>query len=311
MDRWKSLWEVVEGHMPGRRLTALQTPEIVGVYRTMCERMVCFVACKTPSEIAAVAVKAGVAKSRASATALVVLGFLGGSFVAMAAVASHTVSCSLGIWAGPSAVRLISGMVFSVGIVMVIVGGAELFTGNSLMVMALLDRRIRSGELIRNWVIVYFANMAGAIFVAWLYYETELWQPIDGACAQALITTAIRKSSIHFWPAFFRGALCNWLVCMGVWMSYSADDVVGRVVPLSMAVSSFVMCGAEHSVANMFYMPVGLMVSSTPLAEWLAGFGRNLVPVTLGNIVGGGLLVAVMYWWAYMRPVSEMGDRVL
>ena len=252
---------------------------------------------KTPSEIAATAVGVGVAKSRASAAALTVLGFLAGSFIAMSAVLSHTISYSLGSWAGPSVVRIISGLPFSLGIVMVIVGGGELFTGNSLMVMALIDRRIPLRSLIRN--------MAGAIFVAWLYYGTGLWQPMDGTCAESLIMIAIRKSSLGFWPAFFRGVLCNWLVCMGVWMSYSADDVIGKIVPSSMAVSAFVMCGAENSVANMFYIPAGFMVSSTPVAELLAGLGRNLLPVTLGNVAGGSLLVATMYWWAYMRPVSE------
>jgi len=266
------------------------------------------VAYRTPSEIAATAVNAGVAKSRAGAATLVVLGFLAGSFIAMAAVASHTVSYALGAWAGPSMVKLISGLVFSVGIVMVIVGGAELFTGNSLMIMALLDRRIRLGALIRNWVIVYFSNMAGAVFVAWLYHETGLWQPVDGASAQALVMTAIRKSSLEFWPAFFRGVLCNWLVCMGVWMSYSADDVSGRIVPLAMAVSAFIMSGAEHSVANMFYIPIGYMVSSAPAAEGFAAAARNLLPVTLGNAVGGGVLVGTMYWWAYMRPTPESRD---
>lgn len=308
-DMWKSLWEVVEGHIAGRPLTVLQAPEIVGVCLNTCERLVHRVAYRTSSEIATVAVNSGVAKSRASAATLIVLGFLAGGFIAMAAIASHTVSYALGTWAGPSFVRLISGMVFSVGIVMVIVGGGELFTGNSLMIMALLDRRIRFGGLIRNWIIVYLANMAGAVFTAWLYHNTGLWQPADGASAQIFIATAMRKASLGFWPAFYRGVLCNWLVCMGVWMSYSADDVVGRVVPLSMAISAFVMCGAEHSVANMFYIPVGFMISHTPLAEWIAGFGRNLLPVTLGNVVGGGLLVAFMYWCAYMRPVLDAQIR--
>ena len=267
--------------------------------------MVDSVAYRTPSEIAATSVNAGVAKSRAGTVTLIVLGFLAGSFIAMAAVASHTVSYALGAWAGPSAAKLISGLVFSVGIVMVIIGGGELFTGNSLMVMALLDRRIRVGALIRNWVIVYFSNMAGAIFVAWLYHETGLWQTVDGASAQALVMTAMRKSSLEFWPAFFRGVLCNWLVCMGVWMSYSADDVSGRIVPLAMAVSAFIMCGAEHSVANMFYIPIGFLVSSAPASECFASLARNLLPVTLGNVVGGGLLVGAMYWWAYLRPISE------
>ena len=270
--------------------------------------MVDSVAYRTPSEIAATSVNAGVAKSRAGTVTLIVLGFLAGSFIAMAAVASHTVSYALGAWAGPSAAKLISGLVFSVGIVMVIIGGGELFTGNSLMVMALLDRRIRVGALIRNWVIVYFSNMAGAVFVAWLYHETGLWQTADGASAQALIMTAMRKSSLEFWPAFFRGVLCNWLVCMGVWMSYSADDVSGRIVPLAMAVSAFIMSGAEHSVANMFYIPIGYMVSSAPAAQGFAAAARNLLPVTLGNVVGGGVLVGTMYWWAYMRPTPESRD---
>ncbi|MGI6132238.1 MAG: formate/nitrite transporter family protein [Bacillota bacterium] len=260
---------------------------------------------KTPSEVAATAVGMGVAKSRASSGALTVLGFLAGSFIAISAVLSHTISYSLGPWAGPSVVRIISGLPFSLGIVMVIVGGGELFTGNSLMVMALIDKRIPFGALTRNWIIVYFANMAGAIFVAWLYYRTGLWESADGTCAESLMAIAVRKSSLGFWPAFFRGVLCNWLVCMGVWMSYSADDVVGRLVPSAMAVSAFVMCGAENSVANMFYIPAGFMVSSTPVAECVASLARNLLPVTFGNVVGGGLLVGTMYWWAYVRHMSE------
>jgi len=260
---------------------------------------------KTPSEVAATAVGMGVAKSRASSGALVVLGFLAGSFIAISAVLSHTISYSLGPWAGPSVVRIVSGLPFSLGIAMVIVGGGELFTGNSLMVMALIDKRIPFRALIRNWIVVYFANMAGAIFVAWLYYRAGLWESVDGTCAESLMAIAVRKSSLDFWPAFFRGVLCNWLVCMGVWMSYSADDVIGRLVPSAMAASAFVMCGAENSVANMFYIPAAFMVSSAPAAECFASLVRNLLPVTFGNVVGGGMLVGAMYWWAYVRSVSE------
>ncbi|MEA4882550.1 MAG: formate/nitrite transporter family protein [Clostridia bacterium] len=265
---------------------------------------------RSPSEIGQAVVNSGITKATTDLTTLSMLGFLAGGFIAIAAITSNTVANGLGSWAGPGAVRLLSGLAFSIGIVMVIIGGAELFTGNSLMIAALLDRRIRAGALLRNWIIVYLANLAGAVFVAWLYYGTGLWRTADGELSRALIETAHKKASLDIWQAFFRGVLCNWLVCMGIWMSYAADDVTGRIVPTAMAVSAFVMCGAEHSIANMFYMPMGFMLDSTPAAQAVSGMARNIVPVTLGNITGGGLLVAVAYWIAYIRRKSPAHDGV-
>lgn len=267
--------------------------------------MVLEMAYKAPAEIAKTVVDSSVAKANADFVTLVALGFLAGSFIAIAGATSHTVSLALGPWAGPGIIRFISGLIFTVGITMVIIGGAELFTGNSLMVAGLLEGRITIVQLLRNWVLVYLSNFVGALFVAWLYYKTELWAAPGLEIAEGFVNTAIAKANIEFGTGFARGILCNWLVCMGVWMSYAADDVTGRVIPTAMAVAAFVMCGAEHSVANMFYMPVGFMIrariSGLPALSMLP----NLVSVTLGNVVGGGLLVATVYWVAYLRKSSS------
>lgn len=263
--------------------------------------MVLKMAYKPPAEIAKTVVESSVTKANEEWGSLAVLGFLAGSFIAIAGATAHTVSWGLGPWAGLGAVRFMSGLVFSVGITMVIVGGAELFTGNSLMVMGLLERRITLAQLLRNWAIVYLSNFAGALLVAWLYYETEIWATPGMEIADAFVNTAVAKAKMGFGPAFARGILCNWLVCMGVWMSYAADDVTGRIIPTAMAVATFVMCGGEHSVANMFYMPIGFMIRARTSGLPALSMLPNLVSVTLGNIAGGGLLVATLYWAVYLH----------
>lgn len=263
--------------------------------------MVLEMAYRTPSEMAKAVVESSVAKANADFTTLAILGFLAGGFIALAGAAAQTVTLGLGSWAGVGTVRFISGLIFSVGITMVIIGGAELFTGNSLMITGLCERRITLAQLLRNWTIVYLSNFLGALFVAWLYYESELWKTPGMEIANGFVNTAISKANMGFGPAFARGILCNWLVSMGVWMSYAAADVTGRIIPTAMAVSAFVMFGGEHSVANMFYMPAGFMIQARISGLPALSMFPNFASVTLGNIVGGGLLVATMYWAVYLR----------
>lgn len=263
--------------------------------------MVLAMAYRTPSEMAKAVVDSSVAKANADFVSLAILGFLGGSFIALAGATAQTVSLGLGSWAGTGTVRFISGLIFSVGITMIIIGGGELFTGNSLMIIGLCERRITLVQLLRNWAIVYLSNFLGAFFVAWLYYESDLWMTPGMEIANGLVNTAVTKANMAFGPAFARGVLCNWLVSIGVWMSYAAADVTGRIIPTAMAVSSFVMCGGEHSVANMFYMPAGFMIQARISGLSAPSILPNMASVTLGNIVGGGLLVAAVYWAVYLR----------
>lgn len=256
---------------------------------------------KTPLQIRQYVSDVGVSKAGMSTGSTLVLGALAGAYIAMAAMVAYSVSYTLGDWAGPGMIKLISGSVFSVGIVMVLVGGAELFTGNMLLTVALLDRRISLAQALRNWCLVFIANAVGAGFAAWLFWQTGLGQQGSGAVGAALASAASAKASMPWWTAFTRGVLCNWLVAMSVWMSYSADNVSGRILPAMMAVASFVAIGGEHCVANMFYIPAGFLISGAPLGTVLEGMARNLAPVTLGNMAGGGLLVAALYWLAYDR----------
>lgn len=271
--------------------------------------MVLAMAYRTPSEMAKAVVDSSVAKANADFVSLAILGFLGGSFIALAGATAQTVSLGLGSWAGTGTVRFISGLIFSVGITMIIIGGGELFTGNSLMIIGLCERRITLVQLLRNWAIVYLSNFLGAFFVAWLYYESDLWMTPGMEIANGLVNTAVTKANMAFGPAFARGVLCNWLVSIGVWMSYAAADVTGRIIPTAMAVSSFVMCGGEHSVANMFYMPAGFMIQARISGLSAPSILPNMASVTLGNIVGGGLLVAAVYWAVYLRKGRQRESK--
>ncbi len=256
---------------------------------------------RSPSQIRQYVSDVGVSKAEMSTGRIMVLGALAGAYIAMAAMVAYSVSYTLGGWAGPGMIRLVASSVFTVGIVMVLVGGAELFTGNMLLSVALLDRRISAAQALRNWGLVFLSNAIGAAFAALLFWQTGLAQQGDGAVGVALASAASAKASMAWWTGFTRGVLCNWLVALSVWMSYSADSVSGRVLPATMAVASFVAIGGEHCVANMFYIPAGYLVSGASAATILTGMFRNLVPVTLGNMVGGGLLVAAMYWLGYPK----------
>ncbi|MGB4336974.1 MAG: formate/nitrite transporter family protein [Bacillota bacterium] len=256
---------------------------------------------RTPQEIRQFASDQGVVKAEMPIRRTFTLGMLAGAYIAMAAMVASSVSATLGDWAGPGMVKLISSAVFTVGIVMVLIAGAELFTGNMLLVVALLDRRISMSKTLRNWALVFASNLVGAGFAAWLYWQSGLWQQAGGAVGEAMAATAAAKCAMGWWAGFTRGVLCNWLVALSVWMSYAADDVTGRMLPAAMAVATFVTIGGEHCVANMFYVPAGHLIAGVPFAQLAAGVARNLVPVTLGNMVGGGLLVAGMYWMSYPR----------
>ena len=222
---------------------------------------------------------------------------LAGAFIAFGAMYATLTMAGSALGFGPS--RMLGGLAFSLGLVLVVVGGAELFTGNNLIVMAWADRKISTIQLLRNWALVYVANLAGALGTAIMVHWSGALGLGDGAVAAMALRIAEAKVALPFGEAFFRGVLCNTLVCLAVWLCFAAHDVASKVLAIVFPISAFVALGFEHSVANMYLVPVAWL-SGAETITWL-GFVRNLVPVTLGNITGGGLFVAAVYWMIYLR----------
>jgi formate transporter len=244
-----------------------------------------------PTQIADLVEAAGVAKARLPISQLLVLAILAGAFIAFGAVAYTMVMTGVDATYGPA--RFLGGIVFSLGLILVIVGGAELFTGNALMVMAAVDGRIKMGEMAKNWALVYLGNFAGALGVAVAVLMTGI---LDGAAGSTASKIAEGKMALDWHQAFMRGVLCNTLVCLAVWLALAARTVPGKILAIIWPIASFVLLGLEHSVANMYLIPQG-MLAGAPLD--MAAFASNLFFVTLGNIVGGAGGVALSYRLAY------------
>lgn len=269
----------------------------------------------SPAEVAELVVGVGQRKAEMSVTNQLILSVMAGAFIAFGAagscVAVHTVE-SAGV------AKALAGALFAAGLIMVVVAGGELFTGNSLMLMAMAEGRISPWQLLRSWLVVYAGNFAGALLTAGLVCLSGQWGMSGGLLGASVIKTAVGKTALSFQNAFFLGVLCNWLVCLAVWMSFAARDIAGKVLVIFFPIWIFVTSGFEHSVANMYYIPAGILAAADPaLAEraasvglspealanlnWGAMLQANLLPVTLGNVVGGGVLVALAYWFVYRR----------
>lgn len=250
-----------------------------------------------PSRIARLVEDVGVRKAELSVVQTVTLGILAGAFIAFGAMFYTVVITGSELGFGPT--RLIGGLAFSLGLVLVVVGGAELFTGNSLILIARMDGRIGTPALLRNWSIVYVGNLIGALGAAFLVHFSGTLQLNNGAVGQTAEAIGQAKAALGFTPALVRGILCNTLVCLAVWMCFAAHTVAGKVVAMLFPISAFVALGFEHSVANMYLMPVAaLQPGSSVTATDVLG---NLIPVTVGNVIGGGVLVALTYWLVYLR----------
>jgi formate/nitrite transporter len=189
---------------------------------------------------------------------------------------------------------------------MVVVAGAELFTGNNLLVMARAHGLISSAQVVRNWTIVLFGNLVGAVGLAVLVYLADHAAMNDGEIGRAYLKIAAGKASLPFWTAFFRGVLCNALVCLGVWMSMAGRSVFDKVVALLFPISAFIAAGFEHSVANLYFFSMALLLEHGSSAEMVAGMARNLVAVVIGNAVGGGVLVGFVYYLIYVRGLKRV-----
>ena len=247
-----------------------------------------------PAEIAALVRAAGVTKARLPPLPMATLAVLAGVFIGLGAMAY--IMAMTGADPGHGPTRLLGGLAFSLGLILVIVGGAELFTGNALMVMAAVDRMITGRELARSWTMVYLGNLAGAAALAALVWLTGLSAGGFGSTAAAV---ALAKAELGPVEVLARGVICNMLVCLAVWLTIAARDVAGKILAILPPISAFVLLGMEHSVANMFFFPMAALAGAP------VGLGdaiSNLLLVTLGNIVGGAGGVALAYRLAYGPP---------
>lgn len=250
-----------------------------------------------PAEIARMVENIGATKARLPALQTLALGVLAGGFIAFGGAFFTLAVTGSDLGFGPT--RLIGGAAFSLGLILVVVAGAELFTGNNLIVMAWADGKVTTARLLRNWSLVYFANFAGAVGIALLMHWSGVLQIDDGAMAKTARRIAAAKLELGWTEAFVRGVLCNVLVCLAIWLCIAAHGVAGKILAIIFPVSAFVALGFEHSVANMYLITIGGLSGLEGVGA--AAFLGNLVPVTLGNIVGGGVLVALVYWLIYLR----------
>lgn len=269
-----------------------------------------------PPEIALKAEAIGVQKTRLDALSLLALAVLAGAFIALGAMFATTVLAGADSMMPFGVSRLLSGMVFCLGLILVIVGGAELFTGNNLMVMAWTSGKVSLVEMLRAWAIVYLGNFIGAIGTAGIVFLSGQYLAGKGSVTLVALTLASDKVALSFDHALFLGILCNVLVCLAVWLAYGARTTTDKILARLFPVSAFVVAGFEHSVANMYIIPLGLIIKAwAPDALWTQinasaenyagltwlGFVQNLIPVTIGNIMGGGGLVGLVYCFVYLR----------
>jgi formate/nitrite transporter len=250
-----------------------------------------------PAEIARRVEVAGVAKARLSVIETLTLALLAGAFISFGAMFYTLAVTGSTLGFGPT--RVLGGAAFSLGLILVVVGGAELFTGNNLLVMAWADRKISLARLLRNWGLVYLGNFVGAVATAVLVTLSGIYDLAVGEVGQTAAVIAQKKVLLEPGTAFFRGILCNVLVCLAVWLAFGARHVSGKILAILFPITAFVGLGFEHSVANMYAIPVAMMSGADGVT--LSGFVENLVYVTLGNVVGGGGFVALVYWIIYGR----------
>jgi formate transporter len=282
-----------------------------------------------PAAMAIRAEESGVKRATTNPSTILVLSVLGGAFVAFGAVFATTVSAgSIAITSvdGGAALsagmpygiaRLLVGLVFSVGLILVIVGGAELFTGNTLIVMAWASGKVKTRAVLHNWFIAFTGNFIGAIGAAVLMFLTTQYTFGSGAVGLVALNTANSKAALSFIPALTLGIMCNALVCLAVWMCYAARTTIDKVVTIVPPIAAFAAAGFEHCVANMYFIPIGLFIKAGapdsfwqsigktpadfPALTWDNFFIANLAPVTIGNIIGGSIMVGAVYWFVYLR----------
>ena len=270
----------------------------------------------TPKEIVTATIETGIKKVKTKPLNQFILGILAGAFIAFASEGSNMAAFNL--FAKPETYGLgkaLAGVVFATGLMLVIIAGGELFTGNTLITIGVLEKKIKPKDMLSNWFFVYLGNFVGAVFIAYMMNMSGLFNSGDNMLGGITLKIAAYKTHLTFSQAFYLGIMCNWLVCIAVWMSYGAKDIIGKCFAIFFPISLFITSGFEHSIANMYYIPAGILAKSN--ASWVEASGltaeklahlnwstfitKNLVPVTIGNIVGGVILVAGVYWFTYYK----------
>jgi len=271
-----------------------------------------------PSAMAQKAEEIGVRKANLPASKLFLLAILAGAFIGLgAACFTTTLAGAASLPFGMA--RLLASLTFCLGLILVIVGGAELFTGNSLIVMAWASGKINIAALLRNWGIVYIGNFIGSMGTAVLMFLGRQYTNGAGSVGEVALRTAAAKVQFGFVQAIALGIICNGLVCMAVWLTYSARNTTDKIMSIIFPITAFVLLGTEHSIANMYFIPYGLLIKQFDPAfvaalgdkvnltnlSWSTCFLNNLLPVTIGNIIGGALLVGVIYWLIYLQGTKD------
>ena len=270
-----------------------------------------------PPEMAVKAEDIGVKKANMGPRNTFALAVLAGAFIALGAIFATTVTTGASGQLTYGVGRLVGGLAFCLGLILVVVAGAELFTGNNLIVMAWADRRLSIRKVLRNWGLVYTGNFVGAIATVILMFLTKQYLFNSGAVGLNILTIANTKCSLGFMQAIALGVMCNALVCLAVWLCFSARTTTDKILSIIFPITAFVAAGFEHSVANMYFIPIGLLVKAGaapdfwvaigktaadfPKLTWYNFFIANLLPVTIGNIIGGAVMVGLVYWFIYIR----------
>jgi formate transporter len=285
-----------------------------------------------PPAMATKAEDLGVKKANLGAANMFALAVLAGAFIGIGAIFATTVAAggmSVKDAAGAAAfstgfpygvTRLLVGLVFSVGLILVVVGGAELFTGNTLITMAFASKKVTLAQLLRNWGIVYVGNLVGSVLTAYIVFLGKQYTFGSGSIGLAALNIGESKTALTFIQAVALGIMCNALVCMAVWMCYSARTTTDKILAIIPPISCFVAAGFEHSIANMYFIPLALFVKGSGDAKFFETIGKtaadfphltwgnffiaNLIPVTIGNIIGGAIMVGMVYWFVYNRKTS-------
>lgn len=269
-----------------------------------------------PAEMAQRVLKVGVAKAKLPMADSLILAVMAGAFIGLGAAFATLTTTGSPMGFGPT--RVLGGVAFSLGLILVVVAGAELFTGNNLVAMAWASHQITTRQVARNWILVYMGNFVGSVGTALLVFWSGTLALGDHAVAINAIQIAAAKVELGWFEAFVRGVLCNALVCLAVWLCNSARSTTDKILAIVWPIAGFVALGFEHCIANMYFIPLGILLKNhgtlsasmeanpealQNLSAW--GLTHNLIPVTLGNIVGGTLLVAGVYWFAYLRPKGK------
>jgi len=272
---------------------------------------------KAPKTIAeTVAQTVGVAKATSPWFTVFVLGILAGAYIGFGGLLSTTVTFDMASRWGVGFTKILGGAAFSVGLMLVVIAGAELFTGNNLMVSSVMMKEITFSTMLKRWGVVFLANFIGSIIIAFVFYFSGLWKTADGALGAAAVKIAYNKTALSFGEALWRGIGCNWLVCLAVWMALAARQIIGKIFAIFFPIMAFVAIGFEHSVANMYFIPTGILLMNGAgitnvqgidpgILTWINFLWRNLLPVTIGNIIGGAVFVGMSYWGAYLRPKTD------